>query len=106
MRTPLTVLRAATDMLNQDRTEPLARNGDLFDDVRAEIARMQRLTQDLLTLARSDRGELELMTAPVDLSSLAGDVVRRTTPLAHSQSVQLDLSDDGSMPVVEADPDR
>jgi signal transduction histidine kinase len=37
---------------------------------------------------------------------LAGDVVRRTTPLAQSQSVQVSLTNAGSMPLVEADPDR
>jgi len=105
LRTPLTVLRSATDLLNQDRNDPLERNGELFDDVRAEIARMQRLTQDLLTLARSDRGELELMTAPVELAVVVGDVVRRTTPLAQAKSVHLGLHEENP-PIVEADPDR
>ena len=45
LRTPLTVLRSATDLLNQRRQEPLDANGELFDDVRAEIARMERLAQ-------------------------------------------------------------
>ena len=106
LRTPLTVLRSATDLLNQDRTEPLERNGELFDDVRAEIARVQRLTLDLLTLARSDSGELELMTAPVELAALVGDVVRRTTPLAQARAVDLELICEGTTPMVEADPER
>src|SRR5205807_4015663 len=62
LRTPLTVLRSATDLLNQHREQPVEHNGELFDDVRAEIARMERLAQDLLTLARSDAGGVELMT--------------------------------------------
>ena len=45
LRTPLTVLRSATDLLNQHRDEPLSDNGELFDDVRGEIARMERLAQ-------------------------------------------------------------
>ena len=53
LRTPLTVLRSATDLMNTHREQPLEENGELFDDVRAEIARMERLAQDLLTLARS-----------------------------------------------------
>jgi signal transduction histidine kinase len=106
LRTPLTVLRSATDLLDTHRSEPLNRNGELFDDVRAEIARMQRLAQDLLTLARSDAGGLELMTAPVQLADVASEVVRRTTPLARSQGVNLSLSPDGQDSTVEADPDR
>jgi two-component system, OmpR family, sensor histidine kinase CiaH len=106
LRTPLTVLRSATDVLDHHRAEPLADNGELFDDVRAEIARMERLASDLLTLARSDTGELELMTAPLDLAELARDVVRRVTPLAQDRDVQLGFALNGPAPTVEADPDR
>jgi signal transduction histidine kinase len=106
LRTPLTVLRSATDLLNQHREEPLEANGELFDDVRAEITRMQRLAQDMLTLARSDAGGLELMTAPLQLGPLASDVVRRTMPLAVSQQVQLRAVDDAPDLTVDADPDR
>ncbi|HEV7662945.1 MAG TPA: HAMP domain-containing sensor histidine kinase [Chloroflexota bacterium] len=105
LRTPLTVLRSATDLLNRTRSTPLEENAELFDDVRSEIARMQHLTEDLLTLARSDRGELELMTAPLQLADLARDVVRRTLLLAEAKSVELSCSA-AATPIVEADPDR
>jgi len=106
LRTPLTVLRSSTDLLNQHRGEALEKNGELWDDLRAEIARMARLAADLLTLARSDRGELELMVAPLELGELAGDVVRRTVPLAAAAEVQLALQSSDRSAVVEADPDR
>ena len=106
LRTPLTVLRSATDLMNAHRDEPLERNGELFDDVRAEIARMERLAQDLLTLARSDAGGLELMTAPVEMADVASEVVRRTTPLAQGAGLQLMLHADPQPATVEADPDR
>src|SRR5262249_40133454 len=105
LRTPLTVLRSTTDLLNQHRNRSLESNGELFDDMRAEIARMERLAADLLTLARSDRGELELLVAPLDLSELASDVVRRTVPLAQHADVQL-ATGSAAAAVVEADPDR
>ncbi|HEY3058362.1 MAG TPA: ATP-binding protein [Chloroflexota bacterium] len=106
LRTPLTVLRSATDLLNQRRDEPLDTNGELFDDTRAEIARMERLAADLLTLARSDTGELELMTAPIELGEVATDVVRRTAPFAHSAEVALTVVGADVEAIVEADPDR
>ncbi len=106
LRTPLTVLRSSTDLLNQHRLEPLEKNAELWDDVRAEIARMERLAADLLTLARSDRGELELMVAPLELRDLAGDVVRRTLPLAQAADVQLAFESCDASALVEADPDR
>jgi signal transduction histidine kinase len=106
LRTPLTVLRSATDLLNQHREQALEINGELFDDVRAEIARMERLAMDLLTLARSDAGGLELMTAPLELADTAAEVVRRTTPLAQAEGVRLSLHVDPQPATVDADPDR
>jgi signal transduction histidine kinase len=106
LRTPLTVLRSATDLLNKHRDQPIEREGELFDDVRGEIARMERLAQDLLTLARSDSGGLELLTAPLDMADIANEVVRRTTPLGQSAGVLLSMHTDAQASIVEADPDR
>ncbi|HUE75577.1 MAG TPA: ATP-binding protein, partial [Chloroflexota bacterium] len=106
LRTPITVLRSATDLLNQHRAEPLAANADLFDDIRHEITRLQRLTGDLLTLARSDRGQLEIAVAPLDLGLLVADVVRRTVPLATENGIELVYRRDAPGLDVEGDPDR
>ena len=106
LRTPLTVLRSATDLLNQHRAEPLAANGELFDDVRDEIARLERLAGDLLTLARSDLGELGLAVGEVELAALAAQVVHRAQPLAQERGVALAFHGGGDPLSVEADPDR
>ena len=106
LRTPLTVLRAATDVLDKHRTEPLADNGELFDDVRHEIGRMERLVADLLTLARSDLGELNLAVGHVALGALASEVTRRLAPLATGRTVTLTCATLAPDPMVEADPDR
>ncbi|MBV9357941.1 MAG: hypothetical protein JO023_20720 [Chloroflexi bacterium] len=106
LRTPLTVLNSATELLDRHRDEPLSAHGALFDDIRAEIERMERLATDLLTLARSDQGEVELMVAPIDLAPLAGDVVRHVQPLAAEHHIQLTLDADSAAATVEADPDR
>lgn len=106
LRTPLTVLRSATDLLNQHRAEPLEANGELFDDVRQEIARLERLAGDLLTLARSDLGEITLAVGDVDLADLTADVVRRLQPLAQEHGIALACHTTAGPLVLEADPDR
>jgi two-component system, OmpR family, sensor histidine kinase CiaH len=106
LRTPLTVLHAATDVLQQHRDEPLAANGQLFEDIQHEIVRMERLTNDMLTLARSDLDELELAVAEIDLAALAGKVVRQVMPLAHERSIDLALEPVRTAVTVEADPNR
>jgi signal transduction histidine kinase len=106
LRTPLTVLRSATDLLSRHREDRLADHADLLEDLRTEIGRMELLTQDLLTLARSDRGELQLLTAPIGCAALAGDVARRMAPLAASRKQTLEFHAEGSELLVDADPDR
>ncbi len=106
LRTPLTVLHAATDVLQQHRDEPLTANAQLFEDIQHEIVRMERLTSDLLTLARSDLGELELAVGEVDLEALAGTVVRQVTPLAQERGIALGLEPAKAPVSVEADPNR
>src|SRR5439155_25102022 len=65
-----------------------------------------RLAGDLLTLARSDQGELELAVAPLDLGSLAAEVVRRASLLARDQGVAI-LENQEKPPVTaEVDPER
>jgi signal transduction histidine kinase len=106
LRTPLTVLKSATDLLDKHRDEPLAQQADLLDDVRFEIARMEHLAQDLMTLARSDSGELQLLTAPMDLTKLASDVVRRVRPMAAKRNLDVEFSSSVQEGAVEVDPDR
>ncbi len=108
LRTPLTVLRSSADLLDRHRAEPLAANGALFDDLRDGLMRLERLANDLLTLARSDLDgqSHELAVAPLDLGWFAADVARRTTPLARLQGLTLACDAPAERVEIEADPDR
>jgi len=106
LRTPLAILRVAADLLYQRRHQPFSANETLLADLQQELARMERLAGDLLTLARSDLGQLALAVAEVDVASLAVDVARRALPLAAERRVGLTIEGgDESLPV-EGDPDR
>ncbi|MDQ6918727.1 MAG: HAMP domain-containing histidine kinase [Candidatus Dormibacteraeota bacterium] len=75
LRTPLTSIRTNAAVLEREDLAP----GDRLDaaaDITAEAARMSRLVDDLLTLARADAG-VRLERAPVDLGGLVGDVARQ-----------------------------
>ncbi len=80
LRTPLTAIRGNVDLLEMQ----LNRNGGMdmevagsILDLKRESGRMSRLTDDLLTLARSEApGGLVIQCGPVDLSEVAKDVVR------------------------------
>src|SRR6185437_10944361 len=90
-------------------SESLAANSELFDDVRQEIGRLQRLAADLLALARSDLNELALAVAPLDPTPLVSGLVQRVEPLARIGGVDLSVRVDPSPQpplLIEADPDR
>ena len=81
LRTPLTSIRTNAALLQRDDVVAGDRQ-DAASDITAEAARMSRLVEDLLTLARADAG-IKLERAPVALGELAGDVssqFRRTNP--------------------------
>jgi two-component system OmpR family sensor kinase len=68
LRTPITVIQGHLDTLGEDPTER-ARTLELLQD---ELARVRRLVDDLITLARADRPDF-VRPGPVDL----GDLTRR-----------------------------
>ena len=75
LRTPLTSIRTNAALLQRDDLTTGDRQ-DAAADITTEAARMSRLVEDLLTLARADAG-VKLEQAPVDLGALAGDVARQ-----------------------------
>jgi two-component system, OmpR family, sensor histidine kinase CiaH len=103
LRTPLTILHSAADMLANDPAQP---NPPLVLELREEIMRMERLTRDLLTLARSDRGELQLSLGRVDLGLFARDLATRVGILASARGIRLETCVADTPVVIEADPDR
>jgi signal transduction histidine kinase len=86
--------------------QPGQSNPALVFEIREEIGRMERLTRDLLTLARSDRGELRLALGRVDLLALARDLGRRVSRLAEERGIRLEVTSPNTPVVIEADPER
>jgi len=59
-----------------------------------------------LTLARSDRGELELAVAEVDLNTVAVNLGRQVRPLAQERELTVSVDTHPQPVIVEADPNR
>jgi two-component system, OmpR family, sensor kinase len=101
LRTPLTVIRGQLEVLSdQDNPAPeeLRRVERL---VQAEIARITRLVDDLLLLAKTEQAEL-LRTEPIDLPAFVDDLWHASILLA-DRRFQLDPVPPGTL---LADPDR
>ncbi len=90
-RTPLAVIRSSVDYLERHGEEPVATVGDALHDISDEVEHLTALVGDLLLLARTDLGVVELEASPLDLAEVAEEAVRSVTPLADARGVRIVL---------------
>lgn len=90
LRIPLTILKGEVEVAlrhprsEEDYKQLLKQHLDI-------IERMQRIVNDLLTLARADAGLLELAQEPVDLSLLLQEVAQHHLILFADNHINLDM---------------
>ena len=89
LRTPLTVIRASVDDLERHPKQPVADVGTALMDIRDEVDHLTTMVDDLLLLARSDSGAIELERVPVDLGDVASSGASAMSLLASQRSVTL-----------------
>ncbi|GAB4196831.1 MAG: HAMP domain-containing sensor histidine kinase [Roseiflexaceae bacterium] len=92
LRTPLTAMRGNLDLLRRGALrDPRAYDAALAD-MESEVARLTRMTSDLLILAQAEAGA-RLVLAPVALDDLVLEVVRELRPLAQQVALVPDLAE-------------
>jgi signal transduction histidine kinase len=104
LRTPLTVVRGSVEHLRRNAQRPVAEVGAALDDIETEVGHLTQLVEDLLLLARSDSGAVQLLRVPVDLADVAGEALQGLRQLATERDVQLSLQ--AAPATVPGDPDR
>src|SRR5262249_54167298 len=101
LRTPLAALRGDTELALMEARSPEEYRRGLESQIE-EFDRLNRLINQLLTLARAEAGEIPLARAPVDLASLAQTVVQSLEPVSRAKDLSL-VSDVESGVVVTGD---
>jgi signal transduction histidine kinase len=104
LRTPLTVIRSSVDYLLRHKAEPIARVGTALEDIDDEITHMTSIVEDLLLLARSDSGAVELERVPLDLGDVAADGASALSKPATDRGVRVEV--DPQPAVIAGDPAR
>lgn len=102
LRTPLTSIQGYTETLLDTSTE----NGhvrEFLEIIRKNAARMSRLTEDLLTLARVESGETRFSFDPVTPSELLEDAMESFREIARGMGIELAAE---SVPHTLVDADR
>ena len=89
LRTPLTVIRVSVDDLERHPKDAVASVGTALTDIREEVDHMTAMVEDLLLLARSDSGAIELERIPVDLGDVASSGASALTRVAADRGVGL-----------------
>lgn len=99
-RTPLAVIRGQAEALGDGIYQADAEHvGPIVDSVRT----LERLVDDLRTLAQSEAGALALRREPVDLRGLALDVAAGFTAEAARAGVGLEVRIPDGLPAADAD---
>jgi two-component system, OmpR family, sensor kinase len=90
LRTPLSNLKAGLELaLRRSRTAD-----ELEAEVRSaaqETDRLSRLAEDLLVLARADRGRLPIRREPIDMAGLVGGTVESFAARAAERHIGIDV---------------
>jgi two-component system sensor histidine kinase CiaH len=89
LRTPLTVIRASVEDLERHPRKSVATVGSALTDIRDEVDHLTSMVDDLLLLARSDSGAVELERVPLDLGDVASTGASALMRLASERDVRV-----------------
>jgi signal transduction histidine kinase len=88
LRTPLAVIRTSAELALRRARSPEAYR-DSLREIAAEAERMTQLVEDLLVLARSDTGTVDMPLAPIDVRQLVRDVCAEARSLAELRQIRI-----------------
>ncbi len=90
-RTPLAVIRTTAELALRRARAPEAYR-DSLQEIAAEAERMTALVEDLLLLARSDAGVVDMPLAPLDVRDVLRDVLAEIKSLAEFRRIRIKSS--------------
>jgi two-component system OmpR family sensor kinase len=91
LRTPIAAVSAYAELFERGAAQHADDLPRVFTGIRSETARMERLVNDLLTLARFDEG-LPLQIVPTELVGLGAEAVRTASTVGPQWPVQFTAS--------------
>jgi two-component system, OmpR family, phosphate regulon sensor histidine kinase PhoR len=93
LRTPLTSIQGYSETLLDTTADNGSPTREFLEIIRKNAARMARLTEDLLTLARVESGETRFDAEPVPPVELLRDAEESFREMARSQGVELRIEE-------------
>jgi signal transduction histidine kinase len=105
LRTPIFSLAGFVELLQDEDLDDDTRR-EFLETMSEQVARLQKLSVDLLDLSRLDAGSVELHPEPVDLSELARSIVNEFTPALADHDTNLEIKLPNHGPEALCDPVR
>jgi signal transduction histidine kinase len=105
LKTPLTSIQGFSQAIMEGATQDEAARRRAAGIIHQEAARMSRLVEDLLDLARIDSGQIVMNKTPLDINQILGSTVDRLLPQAVKKEVEL-VQEWSKLPPIVGDGDR
>ena len=106
LRTPLTSIRAFSEILLDDPEIELAQRKKFLGIITKETARLSRLINQVLDLAKIESGAAEWQESSIDMKELITDTVAGMSQLVRDKGIELSVDLPERVPAVNADFDR
>jgi len=106
LRSPLTSVQGFAELLMMERDSLTPRQVETVEIILDNCRHLVRLLNDLLDLARSDAGRLQVRPQPTQLAPLVDDVVRMMRAQTEASDQTLIERIDPNLPVVNVEGDR
>jgi len=103
LRTPISVIQGQVEAL-QDGVFPL--NPEALEPLHSNALLLNRLVEDLRTLAHAEAGQIDLDRRPVALTELVADLLVSLRAEAEAAGVTLRADVPANLPLADADPQR
>jgi signal transduction histidine kinase len=87
LRTPLTVIGASVEDLRRNRRSKVEDVGEALDDIEAEVGHMTALVEDMLLLARTDSGVIQIERVPLDMGDIAAEAAGMLSAVGQERGV-------------------
>jgi heavy metal sensor kinase len=99
LRTPLTVMRGEIELALRSAKSP-EQYREILESSLEEIMRLSRIIDNLLTLAKADRGAMEITFSEVDLKEMVDELYEDGCVLAEEKRITVELKENAPIRLV------
>jgi two-component system, OmpR family, phosphate regulon sensor histidine kinase PhoR len=103
LRTPLSIFRGNLEALLEDENMGREESRHIYSTMKRHSDRLNRLVEELLTLARLEAKETKLQFAPVDAAAFLDRVARDWSKRLSKKNLRLEVQTENHLPPFQAD---